>query len=122
MKLLVDNVLSPLVVRRLRESGYDAAHVRDNRLQSDDDDVIFDRAAFEDRVLVSADTDLGAILATRGSTTPSVILIRMTAKRRPDVQVTLLLAHLPALESEISAGAVVVFEDSRSRVRRLPIR
>lgn len=42
-----------------------ALHVRAIGLQHDEDSVIFDRAATEDRIVVSADTDFAALLASR---------------------------------------------------------
>jgi hypothetical protein len=36
-------------------------------------------------------------------------------------QLKLLLAHLPQLEDDLSAGCVVVFDDARIRIRALPI-
>lgn len=122
MKLLIDNAISPIVAQRLRENGFiDAVHVRDLGMQQASDEDIFARAVLEERVVISADTDFGTLLAIRRARKPSVVLLRCKSQRRPEQQASLLVAMLPEIESLLDAGAIVVVEENRIRARALPL-
>jgi predicted nuclease of predicted toxin-antitoxin system len=121
VRFLVDNALSPRLAEGLRAAGHDAVHVRDLGLARATDDELFELAAREDRALLSEDTDFGTILALRAEQRPSVLLFRRMSDRRAHTLLALLLVNIDAVAAALEAGAIVVIEPERVRVRHLPI-
>ena len=85
------------------------------------DEEILARALDEERIVVSADSDFGTILAAQEADRPSFILFRDTNLLVARDYVNMLLSVLPVLEPELMSGCVAVFRKSRLRVRKLPL-
>jgi predicted nuclease of predicted toxin-antitoxin system len=120
LKFLIDNALPPEMARLLLAAGHDAVHVRAYGLQAAEDSVILERAANEERVVVSADSDFAMLLAVLRLYKPSFILMREPDIVRPDEYVRLICSNLPAFERELEAGCVVTFRRGMIRLRKLP--
>lgn len=120
MRFLLDECLSPRLAPLLAAEGHDVAHIAERQLLGETDAVVFELAALEKRVLVSADTDFGEILARRRASKPSLVLFRRTT-HTPEEQAAVLLANLAQVAEELESGAIVVLTDDRIRVRQLPV-
>ncbi|PKB65196.1 MAG: hypothetical protein BZY80_00865 [SAR202 cluster bacterium Io17-Chloro-G2] len=121
MRFLVDNALSPSVAERLNQASHDAVHLRDYAMERAIDQELLCRAAAEHRHLISADTDFANLLALGQAASPSVILFRRLSLRRPSSQADLILSNLGPISGPLEKGCIVVLEETRIRVRPLPI-
>jgi predicted nuclease of predicted toxin-antitoxin system len=106
----------------LRNAGHDAVHVFDVGMHQASDDEVVEYAAEQHQIIVSSDTDFGAILARRGSARPSFVLLRHQNELTPTEQAELLVMNLPDLAVDLEAGAVATLARSAVRLRRLPFR
>ncbi|MGH3446442.1 MAG: DUF5615 family PIN-like protein [Nocardioidaceae bacterium] len=120
MRFLLDECISARLVRPLADAGHDIVHVSERDLAGCVDDEVLAVAREEERVLVSADTDFGELLARQGLALPSVVLFRQ-GNRRPEHQAATLLENLDEVAEDLNAGAIVVFTNDNIRIRRLPV-
>jgi predicted nuclease of predicted toxin-antitoxin system len=120
MRFLADMGVSQQVVQWLRAGGHDAVHLRDEGLQRLPNGDIFQKAGREQRIVMTFDLDFGEILAASGGQIVSVILFRLRNTRADNV-IRRLDDVLAQSSADLLQGAIVVVEDSRHRVRKLPI-
>jgi predicted nuclease of predicted toxin-antitoxin system len=120
MRFLADMGIARSVVLWLRDQGHDAVHLLDQGLEKMSDRSHFDKAAAENRIVLTFDLDFGEIVALSAGRTTSVVPFRLQNARREHV-VARLRRCLDDTESALLAGAIVIVEESRLRIRHLPV-
>ena len=121
MRFLVDQNLAFAICQPLASVGHDVVHAQSVSLDRADDAEILEYAARERRVIISSDTDFGALLAASRSRGPSVVLTRAVSTLPVGELASLLVANLSAVAEELEAGAIVAVTASAIRVRKLPL-
>src|SRR4051812_8523519 len=103
----------------LRGRGHDVGHLAEVGRQRGTDEQVMASAAGEGRAVVTFDLDFVRLLALARAGLPSVVLIRLEQFTTDEVNYRMdrVLADYGA---ELAAGAVVVVEPGRERVRALP--
>jgi predicted nuclease of predicted toxin-antitoxin system len=120
VKVLVDMNLSPDWIAVLNRAGWSAVHwsvVGDPRAA---DRTIMDWALANDHIVFTHDLDFGTMLALTRATGPSVLQIR-GQNVLPDHMEKVVIGVLQQHDADLAAGALVVVDEVRRRVRILPI-
>jgi predicted nuclease of predicted toxin-antitoxin system len=120
VRFLVDMSVDVRVAGWLREQGHETTHLRDQGLHRMPNGEIFEKALREDRVVLTSDLDFGEIAVALKSASGKVVLLRLQNSRAANV-IRRLASVLPRVEADLDAGAVVIVEEARHRVRPLPI-
>jgi predicted nuclease of predicted toxin-antitoxin system len=121
VRLLADIGVSLTTVEALRSRGHDVKHLREEGLHKLPDAQILEKARRESRTVIAFDLDFGDLLAAGGQTGPSVVILRLSNQTPSSVNPRL-IAALAQCEAELAGGAVVIEEETRYRLRRLPIK
>ena len=120
VKILIDMNLSPDWVTLLESEGWSAVQwstVGDPRAT---DRTIMDWAVANECVVFTHDLDFGTTLALTHETGPSVLQVR-GQDVLPDHLGTAIVAAIRQHEADLESGALVVVDQTRNRVRILPI-
>ncbi len=120
LQLVIDMNLSPEWIAELAENGVGAVHwstVGDPRAADSD---VMAWALANGYVVFTHDLDFGTILALTHAAGPSVLQVR-GQNVMPEHMGPLVVAALRQHDDALSAGAIVVVEEKKSRVRVLPL-
>jgi predicted nuclease of predicted toxin-antitoxin system len=117
VRFLLDMNLPPALADELRAQGHDAVHATVAGFGELSDQEIFRRAAEDRRTVITFDLDFGDIAALGNDPATSVILLRLKLTRPSYLRDRLRIA-IAQSGAALSAGAIVVVEDTRIRVRR----
>jgi len=120
MKFLLDMGVDVRVATWLGEQGHEPLHLRDQGLQRLPNGEIFTKAISEGRTILTFDLDFGEIAALARGRKTSVVVFRLHNTRTAHV-LERLAAVLSDCSSSLEKGAVVVVEETRHRVRLLPV-
>ena len=112
--------LSPEWDPVLQRHGWQAAHWSTVGDPGAGDQEIVDWAVAHQYVVFTQDLDFGTMLAVSHESGPSVIQVR-AENILPDYLEDFVIAALTQHEADLSSGALVVVDESRSRVRVLPL-
>ena len=120
VRLVVDMNLSVEWVAELATHGWSAVHWSSLGSPRAEDSVIMAWALANDHAVFTHDLDFGTMLALTQATGPSVIQIRGQNVLPEDIGLVV-IAALRQHEAALAAGALVVVDPKKSRVRLLPL-
>lgn len=120
MRFLADMGVSMSTVLALRGQGHEALHLRELKLNRLPDPEILEKAREERRTVITFDLDFGDLLVAGSHTFPSVIIFRLH-NQTPSSVTPKLLEIIANRGKELADGVLVIVEDTRYRIRKLPI-
>jgi predicted nuclease of predicted toxin-antitoxin system len=120
MRLVVDMNLSPQWIGFLSKAGHQAAHWSQLGDPRAPDAAIMEWAREHKAVVFTHDLDFSRTLALTGTSGPSVIQLR-AQDVSPAGSGGAIMRALDRFEQELAAGALVVIDATRQRIRILPL-
>jgi predicted nuclease of predicted toxin-antitoxin system len=110
--------LPPAIADRLRAEGHDAVHALEAGFSNMLDAEIFAQASQDRHVVVTFDLDFGEIVGAAMRPRSGVILLRLRRARQSYLWDRLRVGIAEAGDA-LEAGAIVLVEDARIRIRRM---
>ena len=116
MKFKVDENLPTEYAPILREAGFEADTVSDEKLSGAGDSVLSERCRAEERVLMTLDLDFANVQAYPPKSHPGIVVFRYKSQDKPTL-VALLKRLVPALLQFSPKHQLWIVEPDRIRYR-----
>lgn len=120
MRFLLDMNMPAGFAEQLQAEGHEAVHAGNIGYGERADVEIFSHADHNNQIVVTLDLDFADIAASCHHPGPSVILLRLRSIRRSRLWDRLMVT-IAETEPALLAGSIVIVEDTRIRIRRMPI-
>ena len=115
MRFIVDECTGPTVAQWLRQNGHDVFSVYEEARGLDDESIL-QKAATDDRVLITNDKDFGEMIFRQRREHKRVVLLRLQDERSPNkIEV---LEHLLERYADQITRSFVVATESAVRIAR----
>jgi predicted nuclease of predicted toxin-antitoxin system len=121
MRVLIDMNLSPDWVETFKRHNIEALHWSKVGKYNAPDTDILSYAKTGSYIIFTNDLDFGTILALGGHSSPSVLQLRNQDILPSDVE-NVVVQTLQTCQGYLEAGALVVVDANKTRVRILPLR
>jgi predicted nuclease of predicted toxin-antitoxin system len=116
LKFKIDENLPTEYAPILREAGFEADTVSDEKLSGAGDSVLSERCRAEDRVLMTLDLDFANVQAYPPKSHPGIVVFRSKSQDKPTL-VALLKRLVPALLQFSPKRQLWIVEPDRIRYR-----
>ncbi len=120
MKFLLDVNMPPQLAASLSKIGHEARHVSLEGFPKASDFELLEIAKLENEVILTHDLDFGQLLAFTGYRHPSVVIFRIHQINAGMFE-RLLLSNWHLLEQSLIDGSVIIIEEEKIRIKKLPI-
>jgi predicted nuclease of predicted toxin-antitoxin system len=117
-RFLIDEDLPLSLSHFLRQKGHTAEHIIELGQRGAPDGRVFALAQEHKAILVSRDTDFGNVLQFPLGSHGGIVVVRFPSETQSRVVVEAVAEALTTIEEAVFAGALMVVEPGRMRIRR----
>lgn len=118
IKIAIDEDISRITGRLLKNSGYEVLDIRDHNLRGSTDDIIFHFAVENEAVLLTGDMGFANILKYPLNTHSGIIVLHFPTQISNTEINNQLIAALDSMSESEFPGNLIILEPNKIRIKR----